>query len=98
MCDDLGLLGESEALPIRAARSVSLDEALLACEHEVREPAFLERLDDLDLQQRRLRVVRIQLDERVIRVSRVLEPLLLEVEIAEIRVGDEGVRARAAPV
>ena len=95
--DDLGLLLEREPLPVRAARAVGLDEILLALEHQIGELAFLERLDDLDLQQRRLRVIRVELDERVVSVGSVLKALLVEIEIAEVRVGDEPVRPRAVP-
>ena len=98
MRDDLGLLLEREALPVRAARAVGLDEVLLAREHEVGELAFLERFDDLDLQQRRFGVIRIELDERVIGVGCVLIALLLEIEVAQVRIGDERVRPRAVPV
>ena len=96
--DDFGLLLEREPLPIRAARAVGLDEILFAVEHEVGERALLEGLDDLDLQQRRLGVIRVELDERVISVGGVLIALLLEIEIAQIRVRDEAVRPRAAAV
>ena len=95
--DDLGLLLEREPLPVRAARTVGLDEILLALEHEIGELALLERLDDLDLQQRRLGVIRVELDERVVSVGGVLKALLLEIEVAEVRVGDERVRPRAVP-
>ena len=52
---------------------------------------MLVSLDDFDLQQRRLRVIRILTDERFIRLGSVDIAFLVQVQITEVHVDDPGV-------
>ena len=88
---DGGVLFTWITLPERAVHAITLDEALLALEDERRETAAFVGLDHLDLQQRRLRVVRILRDKRLVGFCRVLEAFLLQVEVAQRHVDDVAV-------
>ena len=72
--------------PEVAVHAVALDEAFLAVEHKARKTASLVGLDHLNLQQRRLRMERVLVDERPVSFSSVDVTFLVEIEIAEIHV------------
>ena len=83
-------------LPERAVHAVAIDVTLLAFENERREAAPLVSLDDLDLHERRLRMIRLPLDECLVCLGGIDKALLLEIQVAEIHIDDVPVFGIAA--
>ncbi len=84
--------GAVAVLPERGAEVVALDELVLAVEHQLAEAALAIGLDGLHRKIRRLVGVRVARDVGSIGGCRVLEPLLVDVQIAEARIQKIGIR------
>ena len=72
-----------------AVDAIAADVFALGVERQRGQAALLVDVDDLRLQQRRLRMHRVALDEGGVSVCRVLDAVLLDVELAELLVDAE---------